>query len=121
MLIELPLELRNPETFGEWQRLLAMNREVMSVLLKASAMGMVHDGAEFATRSFRTGGVTTMTATGLYTDDEIRRFGRWKRYCWRKYVYAARSSVKNLAAAMSRVHVITEDIAQRIMAPAVAA
>ena len=98
-----------------------MNREVMSVLLKASAMDMGHDGAEFATHSLRIGGATTMAATGLYTDDEIRRFGRWKSDCWRKYVYAARSAVVNLAAAMSRVHVVTEDIAQRLMAPAAAA
>jgi hypothetical protein len=62
-----------------------------------------------------------MAATGLYTDDEIRRFGRWKSDCWRRYVYAVRNGVKDLAAAMSRVHVVPEDAAQRLMAPSVAA
>ena len=90
--------------------------------LKASAiMEMGHDGAEFATHSLRIGSATTMAATGLYTGDEIRRFGRWKSDCWRRYVYAARPAVVNLAAAMSCVHVTTEDIAQRPMPPVAAA
>ena len=49
-----------------------------------------------------------MAATRLYSDDETRRFGRWKSDCWRRYVYAARDAVCNLAAAISRVHVATE-------------
>ena len=98
-----------------------MNREVMSAILKATAVDLALDGADFATHSLRIGGATTMAATGLYTDDEIRRFGRWKSDCWRRYVYSARECVRGLAAAMSRVHVVPEDAAQRILAPAAAA
>ena len=72
----------------------------------------------FTSRVACIGGTTTMAATGLYTDDEIRRFGRWKSGCWRRYVYAARGCVRGLAAAMSRVHVVSEDAARRIFAPA---
>ena len=49
-----------------------------------------------------------MAATGKYSDEEIRRFGRWLSDCWRRYVHAARSTVKLLAAAMSRVAIIPE-------------
>ena len=98
-----------------------MNRDVMTAILKATAVDLGLDGADFATHSLRIGGATTMAATGLYTDDEIRRFGRWKSDCWRRYVYAARGCVRGLAAAMSRVHVVPEDAARRIFAPAPAA
>jgi hypothetical protein len=85
-----------------------LNRDSIAATLKASAMDLGMDGAEFATHSLRIGGATAMAATRLYSDDEIRRFGRWKSDCWRRYVYAARDAVCNLAAAMSRVHVVTE-------------
>ena len=85
-----------------------LDREAVAATLKASAMDLGMDGAEFATHSLRIGGATAMAATRLYSDDEIRRFGRWKSDCWRRYVYAARDAVCNLAAAMSRVHVVTE-------------
>ena len=82
-----------------------LDREAVAATLKASAMDLGMDGAEFATHSLRIGGATAMAATRLHSDDEIRRFGRWKSDCWRRYVYAARDAVCNLAAAMSRVHV----------------
>ena len=67
-----------------------LNRESVVATLKASAMDLGMDGAEFATHSLRIGGATTaMAATRLYSDDEIRRFGRWKSDCWRRYVYVA--------------------------------
>ena len=85
-----------------------LSRQAMAAVLKASAEDLQMDGAEFATHSLRIGGATAMAATRLYSDDEVRRFGRWKSDCWRRYVYAARDAVRNLAAAMSRVHVVTE-------------
>ena len=85
-----------------------LSRQAMAAVLKASAEDLQMDGAEFATHSLRIGGATAMAATRLYSDDEVRRFGRWKSDCWRRYVYAAHDAVRNLAAAMSRVHVVTE-------------
>ena len=80
-----------------------MPREVM-----AAAIDFGIPSAEYATHSLRIGGATTMAATGKYTDEEIHRFGRWLSDCWRRYVHAARSTAKNLAAAMSRVAIVPE-------------
>ena len=93
-----------------------MNRAFMSALLKVAGLDCGIPAAELATHSLRIGGATTMAATGKYSDDEIRRFGRWRSDCWRRYVYATRSSVSGLAAAMSRVHVATESTASAFRA-----
>ena len=98
-----------------------MNRDVMSSTLKATAVDLGLEGADFATHSLRIGDATTTAATGLYTDGAIRRFGRWKSDCWRRYVYPVHNGVKDLAAAMSRIHIVPEDAAQRLMAPSGAA
>ena len=98
-----------------------MNLDVMTAVLKATAIDLELDGADFTTHSLRIGGAATMAATGLYTDDEIRRFGRWASSCWRRYVYAACGCVRGLVAAMSRVNVVPEDAAERPMPPAAAA
>ena len=71
-----------------------------------------------ATHSLRIGGATAMAATGKYSDDEVRRFGRWKSDCWRRYVYAARNAVVGLAAAMSRVAVRVKATAREFHAAA---
>ena len=52
------------------------------------------------------------------SDDEVRRFGRWKSDCWRRYVYSARGAVSGLAAAMSRVHVTPKATAREFRAAA---
>ena len=93
-----------------------MNRAFMSALLKGVGLDCGIPESEVATHSLRIGGATAMAATGEYTDDEIRRFGRWKSDCWRRYVYAARSAVRGLAAAMSRVRVATEATASAFRA-----
>ena len=67
-----------------------LSRQAMAAILKAPAEDLQMDGAEFATHSLRIGGATAMAATRLYSDDEVRRFGRWKSDCWRRYVYTAR-------------------------------
>ena len=76
------------------------------------------DPSQFGTHSFRIGGATAMFATRKYTDDEVRRFGRWLSDCWRRYVYAARDAVRGLAAAMSRVRVGIEGTARDYYAAA---
>ena len=85
-----------------------MSREVTTELLKAAAVDFGIPTAEYATHSLRIGGATTMAATGKYTDDEVRRFGRWLSDCWRRYVHAARNRVRDLAAARLRVEVVPE-------------
>ena len=42
-----------------------MNRDVMTAILKATAVDLGLDGADFATHSLRLGGATAMAATGL--------------------------------------------------------
>ena len=99
-----------------------MNRECMSAMLKGAAVDCGIPAAELATHSLRIGGATTMAAAlaaangGVGGDDEVRRFGRWKSDCWRRYVYSARSAVRGLAAAMSRVHVATDATAREFRA-----
>jgi hypothetical protein len=95
-----------------------MNRDFMASLLKVAAVDCGVPAAEVATHSLRIGGATAMYATQKYTDDEVRRFGRWKSDCWRRYVYSARGAVSGLAAAMSRVHVTPEATAREFRAAA---
>ena len=89
-----------------------MNRDFMASLLKVAGVDCGVPSSEVATHSLRIGGATAMYATQKYSDDEIRRFGRWKSDCWRRYVYSAREAVAGLAAAMSRVHVTPEATAR---------
>ena len=89
-----------------------MNRDFMASLLKVAGVDCGVPDSEVATHSLRIGGATAMYATQKYSDDEIRRFGRWKSDCWRRYVYSAREAVAGLAAAMSRVHVTPEATAR---------
>ena len=85
-----------------------LSREFMSAVLKACALDCGIPAAEFATHSLRIGGATALAATGRFTDDEIRRFGRWRSDCWRRYVYAARNACRAFASLMSRVGIKTE-------------
>ena len=95
-----------------------MNRDFMSALLKGAGIDCGIPAADVATHSLRIGGATAMFATRKYTDDEVRRFGRWRSDCWRRYVYAAREVVRGLSAAMSRVRVGVEGTARDFYASA---
>ena len=95
-----------------------MSRASMTAVLKACAIDCGIPAAEYATHSLRIGGATAMAATGKFTDDEVRRFGRWKSDCWRRYVHAARSACRAFSSFMSRVVVKTEGSAREYRATA---
>ena len=40
--------------------------------------------------------------------EDVRRFGRWKSDCWRRYVYAERSRCKGLSRAMATANITLE-------------
>ena len=41
-----------------------------------------------------------MLAEG-FSEEDIRRQGRWHSYCWRRYAYDSRERMKGVAAAMA--------------------
>ena len=41
-----------------------------------------------------------MLAEG-YSEEDIRRQGRWHSYCWRRYAYDSRERMRGVARAMS--------------------
>ena len=61
--------------------------------------------SHWATRSYRLHfeptDASTMLAEG-YSEEDIRRQGRWHSYCWRRYAYDSRERMLGVAAAMAK-------------------
>ena len=84
------------------------SREWISDVLKATAMDCGMSKSDVATHSLRIGGATAAAASARVDYEDIRRFGRWKSDCWRRYVYSARGRAKPLAAAMAMANITLE-------------
>ena len=82
-------------------------REWVTAVLKAAARDCGVAVSDFATHSLRIGGATTAAASGCDYED-IRRFGRWKSDCWRRYIYSERCRCKGMAATMARANFTLE-------------
>ena len=77
-----------------------ITRGNISNALKAVAGDMGLEETEVASHSLRIGGATALHAAG-WTDEAIRRFGRWQSDCWRRYVYSNRAESCGVAQAMA--------------------
>ena len=51
-------------------------------LLETATLATGGDPGRIGSHSLRIGGATAMFATRKYTDDEVRRFGRWLSDCF---------------------------------------
>ena len=84
------------------------SREWITAVLKAAAIDCGIAGTDVATHSLRIGGATTAAASGTIDYEDIRRFGRWKSDCWRRYVYSERSRCKGFAFSMAAANYTLE-------------
>ena len=96
------------------------SREWISSVLKAAAADCGIAESDVATHSLRIGGATTAAASKHVDYEDIRRFGRWKSDCWRRYVYSERSRCKGMSTAMARAN-FTLEMSARDFANATAA
>ena len=83
-------------------------REWVTAVLKAAALDCGVAISDFATHSLRIGGATTAAASGKVDYEDIRRFGRWKSDCWRRYIYSARGRCKGMSASMATANFTLE-------------
>ena len=79
-----------------------LTREVVSEALRAAAVDCGIPASSLASHSLRIGGATALHAAG-WTDEDVRRFGRWASDCWRRYVYSNRHEVRGVARSMATV------------------
>lgn len=84
------------------------SREFISEVLKAAALDCGIKITDVSTHSLRIGGATTAAASGKVEFEDVRKFGRWKSDCWRRYVYSERSRVRGLSSAMATANYTLE-------------
>ena len=78
-----------------------LTRKTVTDVLRWAAkdLGQV-EASNFASHSLRIGGASTMLACG-YSEEYIRRQGRWQSYCWRQYAYDNREQMAGVSTAMA--------------------
>jgi len=78
-----------------------LKRDQVTSILRWAAKELGQPEALYASHSLRIGGASTMLAEG-YSEEDIRRQGRWHSYCWRRYAYDSRERMLGVAAAMAK-------------------
>lgn len=92
-----------------------LDRADVSEALKACALSMGQEAANFASHSLRIGGASCMLACG-YSEEYIRRQGRWHSFCWRRYAYDSRDQMRGVAKAMAGSAYTVMEAAQDFLA-----
>jgi hypothetical protein len=92
-----------------------LDRADVSRALKECALAMGQEAANFASRSLRIGGASCMLACG-YSEEYIRRQGRWHSFCWRRYAYDSRDQMRGVAKAMAGSGYTVMEAAQDFLA-----
>ena len=77
-----------------------LTRKTVTEVLRWAARDLGQVEANFASHSLRIGGASTMLACG-YSEEYIRRQGRWQSYCWRQYAYDNREQMAGVSTAMA--------------------
>ena len=83
-----------------WSPSGCLTRAQVTKVLKWAAREAGEPEDLYATHSLRIGGASTMLAEG-YSEEDIRRQGRWHSYYWRRYAYDSRERMRGVARAMS--------------------
>jgi hypothetical protein len=92
-----------------------LDRADVSGVLKACALAMGQEAANFASHSLRIGGASCMLACG-YSEEYIRRQGRWHSFCWRRYAYDSRDQMQGVSTAMASSAYTVMEAAQDFLA-----
>jgi hypothetical protein len=77
-----------------------VGRRDATAALKWAARCLGQPEADLAPHSLRIGGASCMLACG-FTEEDIRRQGRWHSFCWRRYAYDSRERVRWVSEAMA--------------------
>jgi len=91
---------RDDEPFFSYAPGKTIDRTHVGSHLKKAAGALGQNEADFAPHSLRAGGASCMLACG-YSEETIRRQGRWHSFCWRRYAYDAREQMQKIAQAMA--------------------
>jgi len=70
-------------------------------VIRWAATELGQEEALYAHPSLRIGGASTMLACG-FSEEDIRRLGRWQSFCWRRYAHNTREKMKGVSSAMAR-------------------
>jgi hypothetical protein len=77
-----------------------VDRRDVTAALKWAARSLGQPEADLAPHSLRIGGASCMLACG-FTEEDIRRQGRWHSFCWRRYAYDSRERMRGVSEAMA--------------------
>ena len=78
-----------------------LKRAMVTDVLRWAATELGQEEALYASHSLRIGGASTMLACG-FSEEDIRRLGRWQSFCWRRYAHNTREKMRGVSAAMAR-------------------
>jgi hypothetical protein len=77
-----------------------VSREDITRALRWAARDVGQSEKALSTHSLRIGGASCMLAEG-YSEEHIRRQGRWHSFCWRRYAYDSRERMQGVSRAMA--------------------
>ena len=84
-----------------WSGNAILKRAMVTDVLRWAATELGQEEALYASHSLRIGGASTMLACG-FSEEDIRRLGRWQSFCWRRYAHNTGEKMKGVSSAVAR-------------------